>query len=118
MAERQRGMGRGLAAILSPTIPPEGSEATPELRRLPVDLIAPNPRQPRQTFDQESLLALSESVRERGVLQPVLVRPCPGGTYELIAGERRWRAAQLAGPGARPRRRRARTRTASRSSSP
>ena len=49
VAERQRGMGRGLAAILSPTIPPEGSEATPELRRLPVDLIAPNPRQPRQT---------------------------------------------------------------------
>jgi ParB family chromosome partitioning protein len=90
-------MGRGLAAILSPTIPPEGSEATPELRRLPVDLIAPNPRQPRQTFSEEALVALSESVRERGVLQPVLVRPCPGGTYELIAGERRWRAAQLAG---------------------
>jgi ParB family chromosome partitioning protein len=97
VAERQRGMGRGLAAILSPTIPPEGSEATPELRRLPVDLIAPNPRQPRQTFGEEALVALSESVRERGVLQPVLVRPCPGGTYELIAGERRWRAAQLAG---------------------
>ena len=97
MAERQRGMGRGLAAILSPTIAPEGSEATPELRRLPVELIAPNPRQPRQTFDEASLLALSESVSERGVLQPVLVRPCPGGTYELIAGERRWRAAQLAG---------------------
>jgi ParB family chromosome partitioning protein len=97
VAERQRGMGRGLAAILSPTIPPEGSEATPELRRLPVDLIAPNPRQPRQSFGEEALVALSESVRERGVLQPVLVRPCPGGTYELIAGERRWRAAQLAG---------------------
>jgi ParB family chromosome partitioning protein len=97
VAERQRGMGRGLAAILSPTIPAEGSEATPELRRLPVELIAPNPRQPRQTFDQETLLGLAESVRERGVLQPVLVRPCPGGTYELIAGERRWRAAQLAG---------------------
>src|SRR3954466_7039634 len=97
VAERQRGMGRGLAAILSPTIPPEGSEATPELRRLPVDLIAAHPRQPRQSFDEEALVALSESVRERGVLQPVLVRPCAGGTYELIAGERRWRAAQLAG---------------------
>ena len=117
MAERQRGMGRGLAAILSPTIPPEGSEATPELRRLPVDLIAPNPRQPRQTFGEEALVALSESVRERGVLQPVLVRPCPGGTYELIAGERRWRAAQLAGPGVRARPSSRRTRTASRSSS-
>jgi ParB family chromosome partitioning protein len=90
-------MGRGLAAILSPTIPPEGGEPAPELRRLPVELVAPNPRQPRQGFDEESLLALAESVRERGILQPVLVRPCAGGTYELIAGERRWRAAQLAG---------------------
>ena len=97
MANGNRGMGRGLAAILSPTIPPEGSEATPELRRLPVELISPNPRQPRQSFDQDSLVGLSESVRERGVLQPVLVRPCLGGTYQLIAGERRWRAAQLAG---------------------
>jgi len=94
VAERPRGMGRGLSAILSPT---EGSETVPELRRLPVELIARNPRQPRQRFDEEALLALSESVRERGVIQPVLVRPCPGGTYELIAGERRWRAAQLAG---------------------
>ena len=94
MAERPRGMGRGLSAILSPV---EASEVLPELRRLPVELIARNPRQPRQSFDEEALLALSESVRERGVLQPVLVRPCPGGTYELIAGERRWRAAQLAG---------------------
>ncbi len=97
MAERQRGMGRGLSAILSPTIPVDPADAPPELRRLPVELIRPNPRQPRQAFDEESLLALSESVRERGVLQPVLVRPCPGGSYELIAGERRWRAAQLAG---------------------
>jgi ParB family chromosome partitioning protein len=87
-------MGRGLAAILAPT---EGVAPAAELRRLPVDLIAPNPRQPRVVFDEESLLALSESVKERGVLQPVLVRPCPGGSYELIAGERRWRAAQLAG---------------------
>jgi len=94
VAERPRGMGRGLAAILAPT---EGSAPVAELRRLPVDLIAPNPRQPRQVFGEESLVALSESVKERGVLQPVLVRPCPGGSYELIAGERRWRAAQLAG---------------------
>src|SRR6058998_2208448 len=97
VAERPRGMGRGLAAILSPTIPPEGSEASPELRTLPVELIAPNPRQPRQSFDEEGLLGLADSLRERGLLQPVLVRPRPGGTYELIAGERRWRAAQLAG---------------------
>jgi ParB family transcriptional regulator, chromosome partitioning protein len=97
VAERPRGMGRGLAAILSPTTPAEGADAPAELRRLPVELISPNPRQPRQSFDEEALLALSESVRERGLLQPVLVRPRPGGTYELIAGERRWRAAQLAG---------------------
>ena len=94
MADRPRGMGRGLSAILTPIEP---DDAAPELRRLPVELIARNPRQPRQSFDEAALLALSDSVRERGVLQPVLVRPCPGGTYELIAGERRWRAAQLAG---------------------
>jgi ParB family chromosome partitioning protein len=86
-------MGRGLAAILS-TAP---IEAEVELRDLPVDLIVANPRQPRRAFDEEPLVALAESLRSRGVLQPVLVRPLPGGTYELIAGERRWRAAQLAG---------------------
>ena len=57
----------------------------------------PNPRQPRRSFDEDALLALSSSLRERGVLQPVLIRPVAGGTYELVAGERRWRAAQLAG---------------------
>jgi ParB family chromosome partitioning protein len=93
VADRPRGMGRGLAAILS-VAPPEEPE---ELRRLPVDLIAPNPRQPRRSIDEAGLLALSESLGARGVLQPVLVRPVAGGTYELIAGERRWRAAQLAG---------------------
>jgi ParB family chromosome partitioning protein len=95
VAERPRGMGRGLAAILSPTATING-DAPPELRRIPVELIAKNPRQPRQVFDEEALMALADSVRERGVLQPILVRPTPGGTYELIAGERRWRAAQIA----------------------
>jgi ParB family chromosome partitioning protein len=91
-------MGRGLAAILASTAPAAGGEAAePELRDVPVELIAPNPRQPRRSFDEPALVALAESVRERGVLQPVLVRPIPGGTYELIAGERRWRAARLAG---------------------
>src|SRR4051794_11934031 len=88
-------MGKGLAAILSPTGAPAG-EPPPDLRRVPVELISPNPRQPRQAFDEAGLVALSGSLRERGVLQPVLVRPLPGGKYELIAGERRWRAAQLA----------------------
>jgi ParB family chromosome partitioning protein len=85
-------MGRGLAAILSaaPRDEPE------ELRAIPPELIAPNPHQPRTDFDEAALLGLAESIRARGVLQPVLVRPLPEGTYELIAGERRWRAAQLA----------------------
>ena len=92
MAERSRGMGRGLAAILSTT----QDEGEQELRELPVDLIAPNPHQPRRHFDEAALVSLAESLRDRGLLQPVLVRPLPGGTYELIAGERRWRAARLA----------------------
>src|SRR3954470_25086561 len=78
VAERPRGMGRGLAAILSPSIPPEGSEATPELRRLPLELISPNPRQPRRSVGEETLLALAEAVRERGLLQPLLVPPRAG----------------------------------------
>ncbi|MGZ4268676.1 MAG: ParB/RepB/Spo0J family partition protein [Solirubrobacteraceae bacterium] len=94
MAER-RGMGRGLAAILAVSEQQAGEGA--ELRELHVELLAPNPDQPRKRFDQEQLQALSESLRERGVLQPVLVRPRPGGRYEIVAGERRWRAAQLAG---------------------
>jgi ParB family chromosome partitioning protein len=85
-------MGRGLAAILS-VAPRDEAE---ELRELPVDLIAPNPSQPRRSFDEQALLALAESIRARGMLQPVLVRPIVGGRYELIAGERRWRAARMA----------------------
>ena len=94
MAERSRGMGRGLAAILSST---SAEEADVEYRMVPVELITPNPNQPRKHFEEETLVGLSTSLKERGVLQPVLVRPVAGGTYELIAGERRWRAAQLAG---------------------
>jgi ParB family chromosome partitioning protein len=92
-------MGRGLAAILSSTAAPDpgGTAPHPDLRQVPVELVKPNPRQPRRSFDEAALVALADSLRERGVLQPVLVRPVAGGTYELIAGERRWRAAQLAG---------------------
>ena len=93
MAERQRAMGRGLAAILS-VAPRDEAE---ELRQIPTELIAPSPHQPRTTFDEAGLVGLAESIKVRGVLQPVLVRPVPGGTYELIAGERRWRAAKMAG---------------------
>jgi ParB family chromosome partitioning protein len=85
-------MGRGLAAILS--VAPR--DELQELRPIPVDMIDPSPKQPRRTFDEDSLMALAGSVRARGILQPILVRPLVSGRYELIAGERRWRAAKLA----------------------
>jgi ParB family transcriptional regulator, chromosome partitioning protein len=88
----QRGIGRGLAAIL-----PRSGAGEPALRELPTDLISPNPRQPRREFDDEELLALAESISSRGLLQPILVRPLAGGTFELVAGERRLRAAAIAG---------------------
>jgi ParB family chromosome partitioning protein len=94
----ERGMGRGLAAILSVSAPAEpGADGAAELRDLAVDLIKPKKDQPRRRFDQESLQALADSVAERGVIQPILVRPRAGGSFELVAGERRWRAAKLAG---------------------
>ena len=89
-------MGRGLAAILSIS-DARAREDAAELREVAVELIRPNPAQPRKRFDEAGLTALADSVSERGVLQPVLVRPRPGGSYELVAGERRWRAAKLAG---------------------
>ncbi len=98
MADRPKGMGRGLAAILS-VAPRDESE---ELRQLPLELISPNPRQPRTAFEDEALVGLADSIRARGILQPVLVRPLVGGRYELIAGERRWRAAKLAEFGSIP----------------
>jgi ParB family chromosome partitioning protein len=89
-------MGRGLGAILSVSTDsaPDGEE---QFRQLPIEQISPNPKQPRRRFDEESLQALAASLGARGVLQPVLVRPAAGGGYELVAGERRWRAAGIAG---------------------
>ena len=87
-----RGMGRGLAAILSPAVGQADA-----FRELALELIRPNPRQSRGDLDRESLLALAESIRARGILQPIVVRPLPGGTYELVAGHRRLEAAKLAG---------------------
>ena len=96
MAKPKRGMGRGLEAILS--VSSEGVKGREdELRALPVDVIVPNPAQPRRRFDEDALQALAGSLGERGILQPVLVRPRADGRYELVAGERRWRAAQIAG---------------------
>ncbi|MDO8210282.1 ParB/RepB/Spo0J family partition protein [Conexibacter sp. CPCC 206217] len=87
-------MSRGLAAIFA-AAGSTGDDA--ELRRVPVELVRPNRRQPRHTIDAAELERLAATVRAHGVLQPVLVRPAHEGTYELVAGERRWRAAQLAG---------------------
>ena len=94
MASAKRGMGRGLAAILpeSPTDAP-----VPELRDVPVELIRPNPDQPRSRIDERAIGDLAKSISAAGIVQPLIVRPLANGTYELIAGERRWRAAQQAG---------------------
>src|SRR3954452_7598685 len=88
----RRGIGRGLAAII-PETPAEG----PELRDLAVDLIRPNPSQPRTHFDPASISSLAASIADAGIVQPLIVRPLADGRYELIAGERRWRAAREAG---------------------
>lgn len=90
---KRTGIGRGLAAIL----PEAEIGSAGELRELPVGLIKPNPDQPRTHFDPEALTALAASIETSGVVQPLLVRPLPDGSYELVAGERRWRAAQQAG---------------------
>ena len=86
----RRGLGRGLEVLI-------GGADEHQLTHLPVETIHPNPRQPRRRFDAESTSALADSIKAQGIIQPVLVRPRAAGGYELIAGERRWRAAQTAG---------------------
>ena len=88
----QRGIGRGLAAIL-----PEAEAAESNYREVPVDLIRTSPNQPRKRLDPESISALAASIAAAGVIQPLVLHPLPDGRYELIAGERRWRAAREAG---------------------
>jgi len=87
----RRGLGRGLEVLIG------GAAAEASLAEIPVASIHPNPRQPRRRFEPEASAGLAESIRAQGVLQPVIVRPRAGGGYELIAGERRWRAAKEAG---------------------
>lgn len=99
---RSRGLGRGLSALMA-DVATEVSSATadrprrPDLR-LPVEALQPNPNQPRRSFDNDALQELASSIREKGVIQPLIVRPDPAqeGRYEIVAGERRWRAAQIA----------------------
>ena len=88
--EKRRGLGRGLEVLV-------GGPGEPELAHLPVETIHANPRQPRKRFDNEATSALADSIRAQGLVQPVVVRPRKAGGYELIAGERRWRAAREAG---------------------
>jgi ParB family chromosome partitioning protein len=87
---KSRGLGRGLEVLI-------GGAGEPELLHLPIEAIHPNPRQPRRRFEPEATSGLAASIRSQGVLQPVVVRPRGEGGYELIAGERRWRAAREAG---------------------
>ena len=93
--KERRGLGRGLEVLL-------GEAGQPELVHLPVDSIQPNPRQPRKRFEPEAAAGLAASIRLQGVLQPIVVRPQGEGRYELIAGERRWRAARAAGSSTLP----------------
>ena len=107
--QRKGGLGRGLAALI-PTAPadnrPDDSAPAPDAlahrvvgaayQEVPITAIMPNPRQPRQVFDEDALAELAHSIREFGLLQPIVVRPLGNGRYELIMGERRWRAAQQA----------------------
>ena len=125
MAQQRRGLGRGLGALISESPRPAGSDAArgpdaaagpgpvppgPEqsadtpaevvgahYQDIPVSAITPNPRQPRRAFDEDALEELAESIRQVGLLQPVVVRAAGPGRYELIMGERRWRASQRAG---------------------
>ncbi len=101
-SEGRRGLGRGLSALLgevdaAPAQAP--GDNTAGSREAPIEILKRNPDQPRRTFREEDLEDLSNSIREKGVLQPILVRPAPGapGEYQIVAGERRWRAAQRAG---------------------
>ena len=103
----RRGLGRGLSALLDEAETPVGVQEPPSplspieggAQLAPIELLRRNPDQPRKVFDETELGDLSESIRAKGILQPILVRPAPGvpGEYQIVAGERRWRAAQLCG---------------------
>src|SRR5437762_12381135 len=102
MADEGRSrLGRGLAALMGDVGVETGSvpERARNQRRVPIEFLKPNPRNPRRNFSETELDELAASVRERGVIQPIVVRPVRGSAdaYEVIAGERRWRAAQRAG---------------------
>ena len=90
-----KGLGRGLGALMGDLTAEEPASKSP-YQLLPLHKVEPNPNQPRQDFDPEQLEALARSIGELGVVQPLTVRPLPNGYYQIIAGERRWRAARMA----------------------
>ena len=95
MAQKRNALGRGLDSLISMgDIQTSGSS---EINDIEISLIAPNPDQPRSNFSQEALEELAGSIRELGIIQPLSLRTMPDGTYQIIAGERRWRAARMAG---------------------
>ena len=100
MSGKKKGLGRGLDALLSEepaAAPADEPDEAAQLRELPIDLLEGGPYQPRQSFDDDALQELADSIRAQGVVQPLVVRPTEQGRYQIIAGERRWRAAQRAG---------------------
>lgn len=100
VSNKPRGLGRGLSALMADVTQPAEAAASEAARRpdrtVPIEKLRANPNQPRRTFTEDALQELAASIKEKGVLQPLIVRPVDGGMYEIVAGERRWRAAQLA----------------------
>lgn len=99
MEKKNRGLGRGLSALMSDVaLQPEASAPPSAERLIPIDLILPNPDQPRRTFSEDALAELTRSIAEKGILQPLILRKDPNRPdhYQIVAGERRWRAAQRA----------------------
>ncbi len=97
MATKRRGLGRGLDALLGPETRVDNQTHEPRLSDIPIEWIQPGKYQPRKGFDEESLNELAASIKVQGVLQPIVLRQLSAEQYEIIAGERRWRASQLAG---------------------
>lgn len=99
-ADRKKGLGRGLSALMSDVsidaVTTEDAKRTSGLQSLPIEQVVPNPDQPRRTFAEGDLEDLASSIREKGIIQPLIVRMLDNGTYQIVAGERRWRAAQMA----------------------
>ena len=91
-AKANKGLGRGLDALLG-----SSSGATEQVTSLPIQKVEPNPLQPRKLFDEEELQVLADSIAQHGIIQPLTVRKAENGFYQIIAGERRWRAARIAG---------------------